>query len=213
MTPANFVPVQPIPDPNPADGSVENQDLLIGATEIFSGIWEDAEFSSKLDVISEPTLVHVQQRSFTRMWYSFRRLQIITVAQELPQGLLLRTRRIVAEIHTESSILRKTTLILGQKYPFTQALARMGRIIPVAGSLCSVLSLADDGSALVPVYAQFFQEVKNRCDNNNDTALDLAVALSSVLDVAFPAPVNSALLWPIWWNILSDFEGWSTSCN
>ncbi len=119
---------------------------------------------------------------------------------------------ILGEIHTQATILRKTTLVIGQKYPSTQAMARMGRFVPVAGSICSVLSFAGDANELVPIYAQYMLDVQRRCDNNNDTALDLAVVLSNMFDVAFPAPVNTALLWPIWWNALSNFDGWSSSC-
>lgn len=45
-----------------------------------------------------------------------------------------------------------------------------------------------------------------RCDNNNETALDLAVMWSMLTDNAFPAPVQTAYLWPIWWHALSNFR-------
>jgi hypothetical protein len=212
QSPASFVPVQNIPQTDPADGPLEDADILTSSTEIFADAWDEAKVNSRLDTISEPSLVAIQKRSFTRMWVRFRQLQLMTVAQPLPQGLVLRTRLKIAQIHTQATIMRKATLIVGQNYPGTQALARMGRFVPVAGSFCSVLSFAGDANAMVQIYAQYFLDVKRRCDNNNDTALDLAVALSSVLDVAFPAPVNSALLWPIWWNLLSNFDGWSSSC-
>lgn len=64
----------------------------------------------------------------------------------------------------------------------------------------------------MPPYAAYMRDVKRRCDNNNETALDLAVALSNVGDVAFPAPVQSAFLWPIWWNAFANFDGYDSSC-
>lgn len=212
QTPPGFVPAQNIPDPDPNDGSVEDSDLLIQATSILSEVWSAAEVNTHLDTLSEPTLIHIQQCSFQRMWLRFRKLQLMMVAEELPQGVRLRARALVAEIHTQATIMRKTTLVVGVKYPSTQFLARMGRIVPVAGSICSVLSFADDANALVAAYAQYMLDVKRRCDNNNETALDLAVALSNVGDVAFPAPVLSAFLWPVWWNAFANFDGYSSSC-
>ncbi len=212
QSPFSFVPAQDVPQTDPADGPLEDADILNSSTDILGEVWDAAEVNSKLDTISEPSLVAIQQRSFTRMWVRFRQLQLMTVVQPLPQGLVLRTRLKIAEIHTQATIMRRATLIVGQNYPATQAFARMGRFVPIAGSFCSVLSFTSDANDLVSIYAQYFRDVKRRCDNNNDTALDLAVALSNMLDVAFPAPVNSALLWPIWWNLLSNFDGWDSSC-
>jgi hypothetical protein len=212
QTPPDFIPAQNIPDPNPADGSVEDADILLQATDTLGDVWEAARMSENLATLSEPTLVHLQHRSFTRIWVKFRTLQRMMVAEELPNGIRLRARVLLGEIHTQATILRKTTLVLAQNYPITQALATMGRFVPIAGSIASVLSFAGDANDLVPLYAQYMLDVKRRCDNNNDTAADVAVALSNMLDVAFPAPVNTALLWPFWWNALSNFDGWGSSC-
>jgi len=212
QTPPNFVPAQNIPAPNPADGDIDNRAILRQATTMVGNVWSAAKVNEKLDTISEESLIHIQHRSFQRKWMRFRQLQLMMVAQELPQGIVLRIKPIIAEIHTESTILRKTTLTIGQRFPGTQFLARMGRFVPVAGSMCSVLSLANDANSLVVAYAAYMRDVKRRCDNNNETALDLAVALSNVGDVAFPAPVMSAFLWPIWWNAFSNFDGYDSSC-
>jgi hypothetical protein len=212
QTPPNFIPAQNVPDPNPADGPVEDADILLAVTETLGNVWQSARVSENLNTLSEPTLAHLQHRSFSRIWIKFRTLQLMMVAESLPQGLLLRARAVLFEIHTQATILRKTTLVIGQKYPSTQALARMGRFVPVAGSICSVLSFTDDANELVAAYARYVLDVKRKCDDNNETALDLAVALAQFIDVAFPAPVNSAFLWPIWWNAFSNFDGYSTSC-
>ena len=212
QTPPNFVPAQNIPAQNPADGDIDNRAILRQATTMIGNAWSAAQVNEKLDIISEESLVHIQHRSFQRKWVKFRQLQLMMVAQELPQGIVLRVKPVIAEIHTESTILRKTTLTVGQRFPGTQSLARMGRFVPVAGSMCSVLSLANDSNSLVAAYAAYMRDVKRRCDNNNETALDLAVALSNVGDVAFPAPVQSAFLWPIWWNAFANFDGYDSSC-
>ena len=212
QTPPNFVPAQNIPAPNPADGDIDNRAILRQATTMLGNVWSAAKVNEKLDIISEESLIHIQHRSFQRKWMRFRQLQLMMVAQEMPQGILLRVKPIIAEIHTESTILRKTTLTIGQRFPGTQFLARMGRFVPVAGSMCSVLSLANDANNLVVAYAAYMRDVKRRCDNNNETALDLAVALSNVGDVAFPAPVLSAFLWPVCWNAFSNFDGYDSSC-
>lgn len=212
QTPPSFVPAQNVPDPDPADGAVEDLQLFLQVTSIGTGTWEAAKVTELLDTLSEPTLIHIQQRFFTRMWAKFRTLQLMMVAEQLPQGLVLRTRTIMAEIHTQATLLRKTTLVIGQNYASTQALARMGRFVPVAGSICTVVSVGLDANALVPIYHLYFLDVKRRCDNNNDTALELALALSSVADAAFPAPVNAAFFWPIYWNYLANFDGWASSC-
>jgi hypothetical protein len=212
QTPPDFVPAQDIPEPDPADGPVEDSDILLQVTDTLSDVWEAAKVTENLDTLAEPTLIHLQQRSFSRMWMRFRTLQLMMVAQELPQGLLLRARAVIGEIHTQATILRKTTLIIGIKYPSTQALARMGRFVPVVGAIASVLSAYNTANELVPVWEQYLTDVWRRCDNNNDTALDLAVGLSSIVDNAFPAPVLTAFLWPIWWDGLSNFDGWDSAC-
>lgn len=40
----------------------------------------------------------------------------------------------------------------------------------------------------------------------------LAVGLSQIVDNAFPAPVLTAFLWPIWWESLSNFDGYDSTC-
>lgn len=212
QTPPDFVPAQNIPEPDPADGPVEDADILLQVTDTLSDVWQAAKVTENLDALAEPTLIHIQQRSFSRMWIRFRTLQLMMVAQELPQGLLLRARAVIGEIHTQATILRKTTLVIGIKYPSTQALARMGRYVPVVGAIASVLSAAQQANELVPVWEQYLLDVWRRCDNNNDTALDLAVGLSQIVDNAFPAPVLTAFLWPIWWDGLSNFDGWDSAC-
>jgi hypothetical protein len=204
QTPPNFVPAQNIPAPNPADGDIDNRAILRQATTMLGNVWSAAKVNEKLDIISEESLIHIQHRSFQRKWMRFRQLQLMMVAQEMPQGILLRVKPIIAEIHTESTILRKTTLTIGQRFPGTQTLARMGRFVPVAGSMCSVLSLANDANSLVFAYAEYMRDVKRHCDNNSESALFLAVALSNVSDVAFPAPVWSAFLYPYWWEAFTN---------
>jgi len=212
QTPPDFVPAQNIPEPDPSDGPVEDSDILLQVTDTLSDVWQAARVTENLDTLAEPTLIHIQQRSFSRMWIRFRTLQLMMVAQELPQGLLLRARAVIGEIHTQATILRKTTLIIGIKYPSTQALARMGRYVAVVGAIASVLSAAQQANELVPVWEQYLLDVWRRCDNNNDTALDLAVGLSQIVDNAFPAPVLTAFLWPIWWDGLANFDGWDSAC-
>lgn len=212
QTPPNFIPAQNIPAPDPADGLVDDESLLLSVTQIFADTWDRAEVTQNLDTLSEPTLIHIQQRSFTRMWVEFRQLQLLMVAEQLPAGVALRVRATLARIHTQATLLRKTTLVIGQQYPSTQALARMGRIVPVVGSVCTVLSFAQDANDLVEIYRQYFFDVQRGCDNNNETALDLALALANVVDTAFPAPVNAAFLWPIWWNAFASFYGYGSDC-
>lgn len=212
QTPPNFVPAQNIPGPNPDDGAIEEDDILRSVTGFIGGRWKAAKVNEKAATISEPSLIHIQHRSYQRMWLRFRKLQLLMVAQEMPQGILPRVKPIIAEVHTEAAILRETTLMLGQRFPGTQFLARMGRFVPVAGTICSVLSAVETGREIVPVFRQYLLDVRRHCDNNNDTALDLAVMGSMLTDNAFPAPAQTAYLWPIWWNELSNFDGWSSSC-
>jgi hypothetical protein len=119
----------------------------------------------------------------------------------------------VAEIHTQATILRKTTLVLGEKFPGTQGLASMGRIIPAAGAIADVLQFAENADDLVRIYSQYYFDIKRRCDNNYDTPWDLATILASLSDVAFPAPVWSAYLWEFYWDALSNFYGWNSTCE
>lgn len=168
--------------------------------------------SEHLNTLSEPTLVHIQHRSFSRMWIKFRSLQLMTTVQPTPAGILLRQRAILAEIHTQATLLRKTTIVLGNRNLSTQVLAQYGRFAPAAGGLCSVLHLVESTEPLVNAYRQYMFDVKRRCDDNDESASDLAYALSSVADVAFPAPINVAYLWPIWWYAFSNFDGYGSSC-
>lgn len=217
QTPPDFVPAEDLPAPNPADGPVEDENLLlqvtlIGGHTIGDGVWQAAKVSEHLNTLSEPTLVHIQHRSFSRMWIKFRSLQLMTTAQPTPAGIILRQRAVLAEIHTQATLLRKTTIVLSQCYPSTQVLAQYGRFAPVAGAFCSVLHLVESTDPLVNAYRQYVFDVKRRCDDNDESASELAYALSSVADVAFPAPINVAFLWPIWWNAFANFDGYGSSC-
>jgi len=203
------------PTPNPADGGIEWFDLLLQATDLLGDTWEDARLSGKLATLSQQTLVHLQYRCTYRIWVQMRRIQLIqTATVDTPQGLTLRTRRALAIVHTEATILRSVHIELKTRFVTYSGLANCGRFVTAAGKTASVISAARTFvKDVLPAAKDYMRDVRRRCDGNWDSAADLADRLSNMVDnVLAPPGTYAPLLWTFWWLRLLQYDGWNTSC-
>jgi hypothetical protein len=212
MNPTGPVGLADVPPPDPADGGLEWDDVLLQATSLLGNVWSAAKVNEKLETVRHASLVYLQHRSFHRISIHYRAIQLITVAQELPQGVLLRVKPILASIHTEATIFRQTTLQIALRFGSTDAFARIGRFVPYIGAIASVLSAAESAREnVVPAWELYILHVQRRCDDSYDSAADLAYALGTVWDNAFPGVIITNM-WAYWWDELSKFDGWSSAC-
>ena len=212
IIPTEAVAFGDIPNPDPADGLLDWNEILNQATGTAGNIWKEAQVSAKLNTLRQPSLVYLQHRSFHRITMHYRQLQLMVVAQQLPQGTLLRVKPVLASIHTEATILRHTTLQIATRFPALDAFARIGRFVPVIGGMASVLSAYSSAQEnVVPAWNQYLFDIWRRCDDSADSALFLAVGLGAVLDNAFPG-ILITNAWGHWYDRLSKFDGWSSAC-
>jgi hypothetical protein len=57
----------------------------------------------------------------------------------------------------------------------------------------------------------YHRDVRRRCDNNEPTALLLAYALGNLTD-AFAGGFKAIGAWQTYWLLLSNFDGYESSC-
>jgi hypothetical protein len=178
----------------------DNQDLalieniLIEATDTAADVWKKAKVSQNLYQLTQNSLVHLQYRSLQRAVVQFRQLQLIVTAQPLPQGILLRTRRALAVIHTEATIFREVTFELGRRFPLHDAFAKSGAWVAGAGRVAQCLSIYNNIMQAWPLLEQYLFDVRRQCDSGASAEL-LGYALAQLADdiqpgfVLFPFPL------------------------
>jgi len=62
-----------------------------------------------------------------------------------------------------------------------------------------------------PQLMDYYRDVRRRSDNNEPTALLLAYALGNLTD-AFAGGFQAIGAWQIYWLLLSNFDGYESSC-
>jgi len=170
------------------------QNILIEATDTAADVWKKAKVSENLYQLTQNSLVYLQYRSVQRAVVQFRQLQLIVTAQPLPQGLLLRTRRALAVIHTEATIFREVTFELGRRFPLHDAFAKSGAWVAGAGRVAQCLSIYNNITQTWPLLVQYLYDVRNQCDSGASAHL-LGYALAQLADdvqsgfVLFPVPL------------------------
>ncbi len=196
----------------------DNQDLalieniLIEATDTAAEVWKKAKVSENLYQLTQNSLVYLQYRSVQRAVVQFRQLQLIVTAQPLPQGVLLRTRRALAVIHTEATLFREATFELGRRFPLHDAFAKSGALVATAGRFAQCLSIYNNIMQAWPLLVQYLYDIRNQCDSGASAHL-LGFALAQLADdiqpgfVLFPFPL-------IFGEILCDLNpGCDSTCN
>lgn|GEM_PF-1961665 len=188
------------------------QNILIEATDTAAEVWKKAKVSENLYQLTQNSLVYLQYRSVQRAVIQFRQLQLIVTAQPLPQGILLRTRRALAVIHTEATIFREVTFELGRRFPLHDAFAKSGAWVAGAGRVAQCLSIYNDIMQAWPLLEQYLFDVQRQCDSGASAEL-LGYALAQLADdiqpgfVLFPFPL-------IIGDILCELNpGCGSSCN
>jgi len=188
------------------------QNILIEATDTANEIWKKAKVSENIYLLTQNSLVHLQYRSVQRAVVQFRRLQLIVTAQPLPQGILLRTRRAMAVIHTEATIFREATFELGRRFPLHDAFAKSGAWLAGVGRFAQCVSIVNNIQQAWPLFVQYLIDIRNDCDSGASADL-LGFALAQLADdfqpgfVLFPFPL-------IFGDILCELNpGCDSTCN
>ena len=202
------------PLPDSSNGGLEWSDVLLDSTELLGDTWKEARVSENLHSLARESLVHLQYRSTYRIWAQVRRMQIIQTAIPMPQGILLRTKRALASIHTEATILRHVHIELNLRFPWHNAFANCGSFVIGTGKAASVWSAGSTAVNYVyPFGKDYIRDVGRRCDGSGESAALLAYALAYMADDLLPAPGTVAtMLWSVWWQSLSNFDGYDSSC-
>lgn len=195
---------------NPGDGLIDLGSLLIGATGLLASIWEEAQISDLLDQLSRQQLVVIQQRSMLRAIVRVREIQVALDLQDMSGVTQMRIRKAISEVHTEVTLFHETSVRIhavdGEQWG-----TRAGKYISGAGRVATVFSFAGAAVGAYSAAKPYIWDVRRRCDNNGETASDLALALSNLAGVVANG-FELFNLWLIYWDQLSEFDGYSTQC-
>lgn len=188
------------------------QNILITSTSTSADIWEKAKVSENLHQLTKNSLVYLQYRSMQRVVVQLRMLQIIQTQTPFPQGVLLRTRRALAVVHTEATVFRAATFELGQRFPLHDAFAKSGTRIAGIGRFAQCVSIYNNVLQTWPYLEQYLHDVLVECDSGASSDL-LGYALAQLADdfksgfVLFPFPYTFGA-------ILCDVNpGCDATCN
>lgn len=169
------------------------QNILIESTDTSADVWKKAKISENLHQLTKNSLVYLQYRSVERIVVRLRMLQIIQTQTPLPQGVLLRTRRTLAVVHTEATVFRAATFELGQRYPGHDAFAKSGALVAGGGRFAQCLSIYNNALQTWPYLEQYLYDVLAECDSGASSDL-LGYALAQLADdfrpgfILFPVP-------------------------
>src|SRR5690606_10045994 len=94
-------------------------------------------------------------------------------------GTQMRLRTALSEIHTETTLFRETSFKIAH-YQGQNWWTRAGHWVSVGGRVASIFSIVGSGNQVLEAAGPYIRDVRRRCDNNMDTAADLAVALGNL---------------------------------
>jgi uncharacterized membrane protein len=122
----------------------------------------------------------------------------------------MRLRTALSEIHTETVLFRETSAKIAH-YQGQNWWTRAGFWVSQAGRVASVFSIASSAYGVWTAAGPYIRDVRRRCDNNADTAADLAVALGTLAQ-EFAPTFMLGNFWLVYWNQLTEFDGYDSSC-
>jgi len=194
----------------PSDAYIPWSDLLLTSTSLLSDIWDEAKISDAIDQLNIQTIFVVQQRSMLRTVVRLRELQLAVDVTDASTGTQMRLRTALSEIHTEMVLFRETSAKIAH-YQGQNWWTRAGFWVSQAGRVASVFSIASSAYGVWTAADPYIRDVRRRCDNNADTAADLAVALGTLAQ-EFAPTFMLGNFWLVYWDQLTEFDGYDSSC-
>ena len=194
----------------PADAYISTWDLLVSGTSLVTDIWEEAKVSDAIDQLNIQTVYVLQQRSMLRTVVRLRVLQLDVDVIDTSSGTQMRLRTALSEIHTETALFRETSYKIAH-YQGQNWWTRAGHWVSIGGRAASIFSIISSGRQAWNAADHYVRDVRRRCDNNADTAADLAVALGN-LATEFASGFMLGNFSLIYWNQLSEFDGYDSGC-
>jgi uncharacterized membrane protein len=122
----------------------------------------------------------------------------------------MRVRTALSEIYTETTLFRETSFKIA-RYQGQNWWTRAGHWVSVGGRIATIFSVACAGLDVWTAAQPYIYDVSRRCDNNMDTAADLAVALRNFAN-EFASGFMLGNFWLVYWNQLSIFDGYDCQC-
>ncbi len=193
-----------------SDGYIPWKDLLITSTSLLADIWEEAKVSDAIDAFNIETLAVIKQRAMLRTVVRLRELQLAVDVTDVSTGSQMRLRTAISEIHTEVTLFRETSIKIAS-YQGQSWATRAGYWVSVGGRVASFFSIWGSAEGVLDSAIPYIRDVRRRCDNNSDSAADLAVALGN-LAAEFANGFSLGNFWLIYWNQLSEFDGYDSQC-
>jgi hypothetical protein len=194
----------------PGDAYIPWSTLLLTSTALIGDIWDEARVSDAIDQLNIQTIYVLQQRAMLRTVVRLRELQLAVDVTDPSTGTQMRVRTALGEIHTETTLFRETSFKIAH-YQGQNWWTRAGHWVSVGGRVASIFSIIGSGNQVFEAVGPYIGDVRRRCDNNMDTAADLAVALGNLAN-EFASGFMLGNFWLIYWNQLSEFEGYDSQC-
>lgn len=194
----------------PSDAFISLSDLLITGTSLVAGIWEEAQVSDLINQLNMQELLVIQQRSMQRTLVRMREMQLTIDFADPSTGTQMRLRRAISDIHTETVIFRKTSVRIAQIQGHNWY-TRAGFWVSGAGRVASVFSIGLTAFDVWNAAGPYIFDVRRKCDNNFDTAADLAVALGTLASNWAPTFMLGNF-WLVYLDQLAQFDGYDSSC-
>lgn len=193
-----------------ADAYIPWSYLLLTTTSLIADIWEEAKVSDAIDQLNIKTIFVLQQRSMLRTVIRLRELQLTVDVTDASTGTQMRVRTALSEIYTETTLFRETSFKIA-RYQGQNWWTRAGHWVSVGGRIATIFSVACAGLDVWTAAQPYIYDVSRRCDNNMDTAADLAVALGNFAN-EFASGFMLGNFWLVYWNQLSIFDGYDCQC-
>ncbi len=182
-----------------SDGYIPWKDLLITSTSLLANVWDEAKVSDAIDALNIETVAVVKQRSVLRTVVRLRELQLAVDVTDASTGAQMRLRTAISEIHTEATLFRQTSIKIAS-YQGQSWATRAGHWVSVGGRVATFFSIWGSATGVIDAAIPYIRDVRRRCDNNFDTAAEFANGFS----------VGN--FWLIYWNQLSEFDGYDSQC-
>ena len=194
----------------PGDAYIPWRDILLTTTGLIADIWDEAKISDAIDQLNIQTIYVLQQRSMLRTVVRLRELQLAVDVTDASTGTQMRLRTALSEIHTETTLFRETSFKIAH-YQGQNWWTRAGHWVSIGGRVASIFSIWNSTTGVIDAAKPYIRDVQRRCDNNMDTAADLAVALGNFA-AEFASGFMLGNFWLIYWNQLSEFDGYDSQC-
>jgi hypothetical protein len=192
------------------DAFISMKDLMATTTGLFADIWKEGKVSDIIDQLNIQTIFVLQQRSMLRTIVRMRELQLTVNLLDTSTVTHMRSRTVISQIDTETLLFQETSARIAH-YQGQNWWSRAGFWVSAAGRVASIYNIWQSSLSIRDAAIPYIRDVQRRCDNNFDTAADLAVALGNLADEFAPGFMLGEF-WLIYWNLLIQFDGYDSQC-